>query len=105
MEDLASLNDVDKKTELIKKLNTYYNSDIHSELDLGLRSVTGDKGSLCGLAAMYQAASQTILTISEIKQMSFDDIKIKMGSILGMDESTAKSTKDVEFLTLFHEGI
>ena len=43
------------------------------------------------MAAVYQAALQTILTRSELKQMSYDDVKIKLGEILGMDETSSKN--------------
>ena len=70
-----------------------------------MREVTGDKGSLCGMAAMYQAASQTILTMSEMKQMSFDEVKVLMGTLLlDMDEATSKATKDIEFLAEYRTG-
>ena len=63
-----------------------------------MREVTGDKGSLCGMAAMYQAASQTILTISQIKQMSFNDVKAEIGLELLYDSATAKKQKDLEII-------
>ena len=94
----------DKKSLLVEKLKTYYDSEVHSTLDLSMRAVTGDKGSLCGMAAMYQAASQTILTVSEMKQMSFDEVKILMGALLGKDEGASKATKDFDFLAEYHTG-
>ena len=53
---------------------------------------------------MYQAAFLTVLTKSQLKQMSFDDVKVLMGEILGLDSTTAKKTKDVEILDLYHQG-
>ena len=87
---------------LNQKLNYYYDGEIHSIVDLSMREVTGDKGSLCGMAAMYQAARQTILTVSELKQMSFDDVKARVGLSLGYDQTNAKKQKDVEIINEFY---
>ena len=69
------------------------------------REETSDKGSVCGMAAVYQAALQTILTRSELKQMSYNDVKIRIGEILGMDETSSKSARDVTLLEEFYEGM
>ena len=69
-----------------------------------MRPVTGDKGSLCGLAAVYQAALQTILTKSEMKQMSFDEVKAKLGEKIAMDATSTKATFDDDFLNLYMFG-
>ena len=90
---------------LIKKLSKYYDGKIHSNIDLGMREETSDKGSLCGMAAVYQAAQQTILTVSQLKQMSYDDVKIAVGEVLGMTAEDSKKTKDVELLTSYYEGM
>ena len=104
LEDIQTLDPPAIKTMLIKKLSKYYDGNIHSEIDLGMREETSDKGSLCGMAAVYQAGHQTILTISQLKQMSYDDVKIKIGEVLGMTADDSKKAKDVELLTSFHEG-
>ena len=57
------------------------------------------------MAAVYQAALQTILTRSELKQMSYNDVKIRIGEILGMDETSSKSARDVTLLEEFYEGM
>lgn len=101
-EELLAMEEADISNLLIQKLNYYYDKEIHSIVDLSMREVTGDKGSLCGMAAMYQAARQTILTISEIKQMSFDDVKAKVGEALGYDKTNSKKQKDVELIQEFH---
>ena len=104
LEDVEDLPEKEKKSLLIEKMVLSYDGQIHSQLDLSMRAVTGDKGSLCGLAAMYQAAFLTVLTKSQLKQMSFDDVKVLIGDILGLDETTAKKTKDMEILALYHQG-
>ena len=104
LEDVEDLPEKEKKSLLIEKMVLSYDGQIHSQLDLSMRAVTGDKGSLCGLAAMYQAAFLTVLTKSQLKQMSFDDVKVLIGEILGLDETTAKKTKDMEILALYSQG-
>ena len=104
LEDVEDLPEKEKKSLLIEKMVLSYDGQIHSQLDLSMRAVTGDKGSLCGLAAMYQAAFLTVLTKSQLKQMSFDDVKVLIGEILGLDEITAKKTKDMEILALYSQG-
>ena len=56
------------------------------------------------MASVYQAAQQTILTISELKQMSYNDAKIKIGAVLGMDESDSQKAKDPELLYSYYLG-
>ena len=97
-EELSSKNEAEVKNLLIEKLNFYYDGEIHSIVDLSMREISGDKGSLCGMAALYQAASQTILTISQIKQMSFNDVKVAIGLELLYDSATAKKQKDLEII-------
>ena len=104
LEDVEDLPEKEKKSLLIEKMVLSYDGQIHSQLDLSMRAVTGNKGSLCGLAAIYQAAFLTVLTKSQLKQMSFDDVKVLIGEILGLDEITAKKTKDMEILALYSQG-
>ena len=56
------------------------------------------------MAAVYQAALQTILTRSELNQMSYNEVKITLGEILGMDETSSKNARDVTLLEDFYEG-
>ena len=69
------MDEADSKNLLIKKLNFFLHTDYHSVTDLSMRDVMGDKGSLCGLSALYQAAVNTLLTVSHLKQLSYDDIR------------------------------
>ena len=90
---------------LIKMLSKYYDGNIHSEVDLRMREETSEKGSLCGMAAVYQAGLQTLFSISEIKQMSYNDVKIKIGELLGLDGTDSKKAVDVNLLTSYYEGV
>ena len=101
-EELADKNEAEVKNLLIEKLNFYYDGEIHSIVDLSMRDITGDKGSLCGMASMYQAAKQTILTVSQINLMSFNDVKGQIGLELLYDTATAKKQKDLEIIGEFY---
>ena len=59
---------------------------------------------MCGMAAVYQAGLQSILTRSEINQMSYNDVKIRIGEVLGMDATTSRNSKDVTLLENFYTG-
>ena len=95
------MEDTDLLNLLIEKLNFYYNSEYHSVVDLSMRDVTGDKGSLCGLAALYQAAVSTLLTVSHIKLLSYDDVRKILAEEM-YSQSTA-ALKDDEFLVEFNK--
>ena len=97
------MEEADIKNLLIKKLNFYYDGEIHSIVDLSMREESGDKGSLCGMASLYQAAQQTILTLSQIKQMSYDDVKAKLGETLGLNSVNTKKENDVDLIKNFHD--
>ena len=101
-EDLDSLAEADLMNFLIKKLNKHLDGEVHSVVDLSMRDVTGDRGSLCGLAAFYQAGKDTILSISQLNKMSFDAIKSTLAAELGLDPSTVKGTNDIELLESFY---
>ena len=104
-EALVDMDALGLKELLIANLEKFYDSEMHSKLDLSLRPDTGDKGSLCGMAAMYQAGVSTLLSVSEIKQMSYDDVKEKVALFVGIDPSNIKKQKDFELLKLFHEKV
>ena len=104
-EDLSGLDSTEIKDLLFGKLENFYDRNVHSKLDLNLRQEIGDKGSICGLAALYQAGVSTILSVSEIKQMSFDNVKEKIGIEAGFEVSNIKKQKDKPLLEIFYQKI
>ena len=64
--DLINMSSAKKKTLLVSKLSFHYDGEIHSEFALANRKVSSDVGSLCGLAAMYQAAVDTTFTVFQV---------------------------------------
>ena len=104
-EDLIDMDGTDIKDFLFGRLENFYNREMHSRLDLNLRQEIGDKGSICGLAALYQAGVSTILSVSELKQMSYDEVKAKIGEVAGFDSSIIKKQKDKVVLELFYKKV
>ena len=87
----------------MKRLSQHLDGEVHSVVDLSMRDVTGDKGSLCGIAALHQAALDTVLSVSQLSKMSFDSVKFRLAEELDMDPSTVKGTNDFELLEKFYE--
>ena len=69
------MQEADKKNVLISKLNKNLNPEIHTLSDLSMRPVHGPEDGLCGVAAMYQALSSTVLTKSQLKNYDYGSMK------------------------------
>ena len=63
---LTNMTSAEKKTLLVSKLSFHYDGEVHSEFALVNRKVSSDAGSLCGLAAVYQAAVDTTFTLFQV---------------------------------------
>ena len=74
---------------------------LHPLEDLSGRKESGAKGSLCGLAALYRAGRDTILSQSELKLLSYDLLRDKIGEEMGL--SDIKALSDQELLEQFYE--
>ena len=98
---LDPLEDSELKNLLIKKLNFYLSSELHTVVDLTMRDLTGDKGSLCGLAAFYRAGLGTLLTVSHLKQLSYEDIRTLLSA--EMDNQATATMTDLDFLLEFNK--
>ena len=59
------------------------------------------KGGLCGIAAIYQALENTILTSSALAKLNYDTMKEMLGGELGIGNS--KKQHDFDLLEKFHE--
>ena len=101
---MASLADGKIKDLLVKNLSWFYNGNIHTSIDLARREPSGDKGSLCGMAAVYKAALQTILSEFQLKLMTYDEVKVEIGRYIDMSPSLARKQVDLDFLTDFYQG-
>ena len=103
-DELTSLADGKIKDLMVKNLSWFYNGKIHTSIDLARREPSGDKGSLCGMAAVYKAALQTILSEFQLKLMSYDEVKVEIGKYIDMSPSLARKQIDLDFLSDFYQG-
>ena len=98
---LAGLQKAEKVSLLVENLHFFLSAKLHPLEDLSGRKESGSKGSLCGLAALYQAARDTILTESQIKLMSYDLIRDRIGGEMGLNDT--KPLSDQALLEQFYE--
>ena len=97
--------DADKKNILMTNLNRFFNGEVHTLIDLSIRDISSEKGSLCGMAAVYQALENTILTKSELKKLTYDEGKARIGEEMKKDPIQAKKLADVQILTEYHKCV
>ena len=100
-DEMAGLVDADKKNTLMNNLNKFLDPEIHTFIDLSMRDVSGGAGSLCGIAALYQALISTIRTKSQLKQYSYDTMKAAVAEEMGKDPKIARKEKDAALLTAY----
>ena len=98
---LAGLQRAEKLSLLVENLHFFLSSRLHPLEDLSGRKESGAKGSLCGLAALYRAGRDTILSQSELKLLSYDLLRDKIGGEMGLSDTKALS--DQELLEQFYE--
>ena len=101
-DEMAGLVDADKKNLLMNNLNKFLDPEIHTFIDLSMRDVSGGAGSLCGMAAFYQALVSTILTKSQLKQYSYDAMKVAVADEMKKDPKKARKEKDANLLTAYY---
>ena len=102
-EELLNMEDEAKKTLLIEQLNAKLNPDVHTIVDLSLRAISAEQGGLCGLAALYQAMQDTILTNSQLRNAGYTDILTAMVQEMRMDPRRARDKSDAQMLMLFYD--
>ena len=64
---LAATSPADQKDLLAARLAKVLSPESHSLSDLAQRPTAGDQGSLCGLAALYQALEHSLLTTAQLR--------------------------------------
>ena len=84
---------------MLSKLGFHYNGDIHTLFELSTRKISSSIGGLCGMAAVYQAAVDTILTSFQIKSLTFDELKL---TLLSTMDRTEKFSSDFELLENYY---
>ena len=56
------------------------------------------------MAAMFKAATDTVLTKFQVVQMGFDQVKEYLAGEMNILPLDAKKIKDVEFLEQYHQS-
>ena len=98
-EDIAGLADIDKQAILTIALNNALDPEEHSLQELQYREIFKSSGGLCGMAAMYQALHDTLLTKSQLRKMNQRQMKEAILEELSMDINLAKIEDDFTFKT------
>ena len=88
---------------MTERLNMKLNDSVHTVVDLGLREVSAEQGGLCGLAAIYQALDSTILTKSQLRSMSYEELVEVMADEMGIPINDARKKSDAEMLLHLHD--
>ena len=104
-EDIADITDIDKQLILITALNKALDPEEHSLQELQYREISKSSGGLCGMAAMYQALHDTLLTQSQLSKMGHRGMKEEILKELSMDPNLAKKEDDFTVLRWYHELI
>ena len=104
-EDIAEMADLDKRSLLAIALNQALDEEEHSLPELQSREITASSGGLCGMAAMYQALHDTLLTQSQLKKMNHIQMKEAILTELEKDLVLAKTELDLKVLQWYYERI
>ena len=65
--------------------------------------VAGATNSLCGMAALYQAMDDTLMTKSQLRASSYDDIREAITKEMLLTNSATKSWSDADLLRNFYD--
>ena len=102
-QDLAGVQETDKRTLLIEFLHEHLDSSEHTLADLPGRDTTSPSGGLCGIAFLYKALHDTVLTKSQLKFYSHLSMKKIMIREMHMEESMAKTETDKYVLGIYND--
>ena len=65
--------------------------------------VAGATNSLCGMAALYQAMDDTLMTKSQLRASSYDDMREAITKEMLLTNSATKSWSDADLLRNFYD--
>ena len=81
-EEVVVKSEADQKDLLVEGLSSALNPEYHSMPDLSQRSLTGEQGSLCGLAALYSSLVNTLLTKAQLRAYDIESMREFIQNIL-----------------------
>ena len=102
-DELAKLDSEGMKSLLIERLARELSPVVHTVVDLSLREVSTAQGGLCGLAALYQAMDNTVLTKSQLKITGYEDIRAIITQEMLSKDSATKDLSDADLLMHFYD--
>ena len=103
--DLDGLAESDRKNIITQALRDKLDGEEHTLVDLMFRDISSEYGSLCGMALMYKALYDTILTDSQLTAYTYDKMKFALAQEIKMPETEAKAAPDVHILKSFYDFI
>ena len=105
---MSLLEPSDAKLELVSQLYNLLNKTIHSIPDLSMRNIRSPTEGLCGIAALYKALYDTILTKSALKLIGYYDMRNKIArEIANMETGNITNLfhlGDSDLLQKYHNG-
>ena len=100
-EDLDIMEPAAKKSLLMLQLNKNLDGEKHSFPELSVRPEKGPTGGICGMAALYQALVNTILTPSQLTLMNYQTMRTLMAKEMG--EEPDEDKPDAKVLEAYHK--
>jgi hypothetical protein len=83
-------------------LEPYWRKKNFVTRSLYCRPVKGASGGLCGLASLYQALENTILTASQLLQYSYLSMRAALAAEMGTNSTQAAALSDSALLDQFY---
>lgn len=85
--ELSSMTEADMKTRLVAGLHLRLMGSSHTVNDLNSREISVSKGGLCGLAGLQQALGSSLVSSSQLRSLSYVDIRQRMEQEMMMGPS------------------
>ena len=105
-DSVDSIQEEDAKYILIEQLHKNLNSTYHDFPDLASREKAAGFGGLCGIASIFKALYDTILTLSQLKLINYDTMReIILNKTVKRNGSFANVSQlnDMEILRHYHQ--
>ena len=92
------------KELVMLQLNKRLDGEFHSFAELGKRPESAPYGGLCGVAALYQALFDTILTPSQLTNVTYDKMREILANEMNV-EPFKYDVPDADILDQYHQCI
>lgn len=102
-EELKGVDAFEIRSILTVKLNQKLDRNEHTLPELSARDISGPTGGLCGMAFLYKALHDTVLTESQLISHSYESMKIVMLKEMNVDEKKATTETDFNILRMYYD--